>query len=71
MEYLTTENIIIGSIVLLMLWNVRKLIHRDIGDNKVFPFIVIIVLGIGLYLWQSGTGAEIIEQFSDTAKKMK
>lgn len=69
MEYLTTENIIIGVIVLLMLWNVKKVLKSDIGDNKIFPIIVIIVLGIGLYIWQSGTGAEIMEQFSNTAKK--
>jgi hypothetical protein len=57
MEFLTTENIIIGVIVLLMLWNVKKVIKSDIGDNKVFPIIIIVILGAGLYLWQSGTGA--------------
>jgi len=71
MEYLTTENIIIGVIVLLMLWNVKKVIKSDIGDNKVFPIIVIVVLGVGLYLWQSGTGAEIIGEFSGAAKNVK
>jgi len=71
MEYLTTENIIIGVIVLLMLWNVKMVIKSDIGDNKVFPIIVIVVLGVGLYLWQSGTGAEIINEFSGTAKNVK
>ena len=70
MEYLTSENIIIGAIILIMLWNVKKLFKSDIGDNKVFPIIVIIVLGIGLYLWQSGTGAEILNQFSGTAKSL-
>jgi len=71
MEYLTTENIIIGVIVLLMLWNVKKVIMGDIGDNKVLPIIVIVVLGTGLYLWQSGTGAEIINEFSGAAEKIK
>ena len=68
MEYLTTENIVIGIIVLLMLWNVKKVLKGDIGDNKVFPIIVIVLLGAGLYLWQSGTGAEIINEFSGAAK---
>jgi hypothetical protein len=71
MEYLTTENIIIGVIVLLMLWNLKKVFKADVGDSRVFPIIVIVVLGIGLYLWQSGTGAEIIGEFTGAAKKIK
>ncbi len=71
MEYLTTDNIIIGVIVLLILWNVKKVIKSDIGDNKVFPIIVIVLLGAGLYLWQSGTGAEIMNDFSGAAKNVK
>ena len=71
MEYLTTENIIIGVIVLLMLWNVKKVIKSDIGDNKVFPIIIIVILGTGLYLWQSGTGAEIMNDFGGAAKSIK
>jgi hypothetical protein len=71
MEYLTTENIIIGVIVLLMLWNLKKVLKSDIGDNKVFPIIVIVHLGAGLYLWQSGTGAEIMNEFSGAAKSVK
>jgi len=71
MDYLTTENIIIGVIVLLMLWNVKKVIKSDVGDNKVLPIIIIVVLGVGLYLWQSGTGAEIINDFSGAAKNVK
>ncbi|GEM_PF-808394 len=71
MEYLTTENIIIGVIVLLMLWHVKKVIKSDIGDNKVLPIIVIVILGAGLYLWQSGTGAEILQEFTGAAKNVK
>jgi hypothetical protein len=71
MEYLTTENIIIGVIVLLMLWNLKKVLKSDIGDNKVFPIIVIVLLGAVLYLWQSGTGAEIMNDFSGAAKSVK
>ena len=71
MEYLTTENIIIGVIVLLMLWNLKKALTGDVGDNKVLPIIIIVVLGIGLYLWQSGTGAEIMNQFGGAAKTLK
>ncbi len=71
MEYLTTDNIIIGIIVLLILWNLKKVFKGDIGDNKVLPIIIIVVLGAGLYLWQSGTGAEILQDFSGTAKKAK
>ena len=71
MEYLTTENIIIGVIVLLILWNLKKAFKSDIGDNKVLPIIIIVVLGAGLYLWQSGTGAEIMQDFGGAAKKVK
>jgi len=71
MEYLTTDNIIIGVIVLLILWNVKKVIKSDIGDNKVLPIIVIVLLGAGLYLWQSGTGAEIMNDISGAAKNVK
>jgi hypothetical protein len=71
MEYLTTDNIIIGVIVLLILWNLKKAFTSDIGDNKVLPIIIIVVLGAGLYLWQSGTGAEIMQEFGGAAKKVK
>ena len=71
MEYLTTENIIIGVIVLLILWNVKKVLKRDVGDSIVLPIILIVLLGAGLYLWQSGTGAEIIGEFSGAAKNLK
>ncbi len=71
MEYLTTENIIIGVIVLLILWNLKKVLKSDIGDNKVLPIIMIVVLAAGLYLWQSGTGASILQDLSGAAKKVK
>ena len=71
MEYLTTENIIIGVIVLLILWNLKKVLKSDIGDNKVLPILLIVVLTAGLYLWQSGTGAEIMEKFSGAAAQFK
>ena len=71
MEYLTTDNIVIGIIVLLILWNLKKVLTGDIGDNKVLPIIIIVVLGAGLYLWQSGTGAEIMQDFGGAAKKVK
>jgi hypothetical protein len=71
MEYLTTDNIIIGVIVLLILWHLKKVFKSDIGDNKVLPIIIIVVLGAGLYLWQSGVGAEIMQDFGGAAKKVK
>ena len=71
MEYLTTDNIVIGIIVLLILWNLKKVLTGDIGDNKVLPIIIIVILGAGLYLWQSGTGAEIMQDFGGAAKKVK
>jgi hypothetical protein len=71
MDYLTTENIIIGVIVLLMLWHVKKVFKSDVGDNKVLPIIIIVVLGVGLYLWQSGTAAEIMNEFGGAAQKIK
>ena len=71
MEYLTTDNIVIGIIVLLILWNLKKAFTGDIDDNKVLPIIIIVVLGAGLYLWQSGTGAEIMQDFGGAAKKVK
>jgi len=71
MDFLTTENIIIGVIVLVMLWNVKKVLKRDVGDSIVFPIILIVLLGTGLYLWQSGTGAEIMNEFGGAAENLK
>jgi len=60
MEYLNAVNIITAIIVLLMLYFLKKLFTGDIGENRFFYIIALIVLGVGLYLWRSGAGAEVI-----------
>ena len=60
MEYLNPGNIVTAIVVLLMIGCVVKLFTGDIGTNKTFYIIALIVLGIGLYLWRSGEAAEFI-----------
>jgi hypothetical protein len=68
MEYLNTVNIITAIIVLLMVYFLKKLFTADIGENRFFYIIALIVLGIGLYLWRSGAGAEVIANIFGTLK---
>ena len=68
MEYLNAVNIITAIIVLLMLYFLKKLFTGDIGENKFFYIIALIVLGVGLYLWRSGAGAEVIANILGTLK---
>ncbi len=60
MEYLNAGNIMTAIVVLLMIGCVVKLFTGDIGTNKMFYGIALVVLGIGLYLWRSGAAAEFI-----------
>ncbi len=60
MEYLNADNIVTAIVMLLMIGCVVKLFTGDIGTNKTFYSIALIVLGIGLYLWRSGAAAEFI-----------
>ena len=60
MEYLNAVNIVMAIVVLLMLGCVVKVFTGDIGTNKTFYVIALIVLGIGLYVWRSGAAAEFI-----------
>jgi len=60
MEYLNAGNIVTAIVVLLMIGCVVKLFAGDIGTNKTFYIIALIVLGIGLYLWRSGAADEFI-----------
>ena len=68
MEYLNAVNIITAIIVLLMLYFLKKLFTGDIGENRFFYIIALIVLGVGLYLWRSGAGAELIANILGTLK---
>jgi len=68
MEYLNAVNIITAIIVLLMLYFLKKLFTGDIGENRFFYIIALIVLGVGLYLWRSGAGAEVIANILGTLK---
>jgi hypothetical protein len=60
MKYLNADNIVTAIVMLLMIGCVVKLFTGDIGTNKTFYSIALIVLGIGLYLWRSGAAAEFI-----------
>ena len=68
MEYLNAVNIITAIIALLMLYFLKKLFTGDIGENRFFYIIALIVLGVGLYLWRSGAGAEVIANILGTLK---
>jgi hypothetical protein len=68
MEYLNAVNIITAIIVLLMLYFLKKLFTGDLGENRFFYIMALIVLGVGLYLWRSGAGAELIANILGTLK---
>ena len=68
MEYLNAVNIITAIIVLLMVYFLKKLFTADIGENRLFYVIGLIVLGVGLYLWRSGAMAEVIANIFGTLK---
>ncbi|MCD4716584.1 MAG: hypothetical protein K8R45_07565, partial [Desulfobacterales bacterium] len=55
-------------VVLLMIGCLIKLFTGDIGSNKTFYIIALIVLGIGLYLWQSDFAAELISDIFGIVK---
>jgi uncharacterized membrane protein len=68
MEYLTVVNIVTAVVVLLMIGCLVKLFTGDIGSNKTFYIIALIVLGIGLYLWRSDFAAELISDIFGVVK---
>ena len=68
MEYVNAVNIITAIIVLLMLCFLKKLFTADIGENRFFYIMALVVLGVGLYLWKSGAAAEVIASISGTLK---
>jgi len=65
---LNAVNIITTIIVLLMVYFLKKLFTADIGKNRFFYIIALIVLGVGLYLWRSGAMAEVIANIFETVK---
>jgi hypothetical protein len=64
MEYINAVNIITAIIVLLVVYFLWKLFTADIGDNRFFYIIALIVLCVGLYLWRSGTLSELFGSIS-------
>lgn len=68
MEYLNAVNIITVIIVLLMLYFLKKLFTGDIGENRFFYILALIVLGVGLYLWRSGAVVKVIANILGTFK---
>jgi uncharacterized membrane protein len=68
MEFLNVANIVTVVVVLLMIGCLIKLFTGDIGSNKTFYIIALIVLGIGLYLWRSDFVAESISDIFGVVK---
>jgi uncharacterized membrane protein len=68
MEFLNVANIVTVVVVLLMIGCLIKLFTGDIGSNKTFYIIALIVLGIGLYLWRSDFVAEFISDIFGVVK---
>ena len=66
MEFLTTENIITALVIFLMIYFFIKLLISNAGDNRPFYTIAFAALGIGLYLWKSGTAIAILENLFGT-----
>ena len=64
MEYINAVNIITAIIVLLILFFLKKLFTADIGENRVFYIIALIILGAGLYLWRSGVLSDLFGNIS-------
>jgi len=61
MGYLTGENIVAAILVLVMLVCLKKIFKGDVGDNKVGPILLFVILGAALYLWKSGTAADVVD----------
>jgi hypothetical protein len=61
-------NIVTAVVVLLMIGCLIKLFTGDIGSNKTFYIIALIVLGIGLYLWRSGFATELVSELFGVVK---
>ncbi len=60
MEYINIVNIITVVIILLLIYFLKKLFTADIGENRFFYIMALIVLGVGLYLWRSGALSDLI-----------
>ena len=69
MEYINAVNIITAVIVLLIVYFLWKLFTADIGENRFFYIMALIVLGVGLYLWKSGALSDLIGNISGVATK--
>jgi hypothetical protein len=68
MEFVNLENIITAVVVLLMIGCLVKTFKGDIGTNRAFYIIVLVVLAIGLYLWRSGEAVRILNDFTGAVK---
>ncbi len=68
MDYFNVINIVTAVVVLLMIGCLVKLFTGDIGSNRTFYIIALIVLGIGLYLWRSDFAAEFISDIFGVVK---
>jgi hypothetical protein len=68
MEYVNAVNIITAIVVLMMIGCVIKFFAGDIGRNKTFYLITLVVLGIGLYLWRSGAAVDFISSVFGVVK---
>jgi len=55
-------------VVLLMIGCIVKTFKGDMGTNRAFYVIVLVVLGIGLYLWRSGEAVRILNDFTGGAR---
>ena len=68
MEYINAVNIITAAVILLILYFLKKLFTADIGENRFFYIISLIVLCVGLYLWRSGVLSNLMGDISGVVK---
>ena len=67
-EYIYAVNIISALIILLILYFLKKLFTADLGENRFFYIMALIVLGVGLYLWRSGVLSTLTGSISGAVK---
>ena len=68
MEFFNAGNIVTAVVVLFMICCVVKLFTGDIGTNKTFYGIALVVLGVGLYVWRSGAATELMTSIFGVVK---
>lgn len=60
-QHMTNANLLAAAALVLMVRSLFKLIHSDIDDSRAWNVAVVVVLGVGIYLWRSENAMELVE----------